>query len=144
MPFVVATRYLCSTSLQLHHKLPKRIILLRHGESLGNVDENSYANVPDWKIPLTRRGERQALKAAEDLFKLCKGESVFIYSSPYTRAWETWQIMNDYLQERSEDIQLIGTRQEPRLAEQQFGNFQVNTTKREASENSVELLERLL
>jgi hypothetical protein len=36
-----------------------------------------------------------------------------------------WQIMNDYLQEQ--DIQLIGTRQEPSIAEQQFGNLQVRT-----------------
>ena len=35
--------------------LPKRIILLRHGESLGNIDDTAYANIPDWKIPLTRR-----------------------------------------------------------------------------------------
>jgi hypothetical protein len=35
--------------------LPKRIILIRHGESLGNIDETAYASIPDWKIPLTRR-----------------------------------------------------------------------------------------
>jgi hypothetical protein len=35
--------------------LPKRIILLRHGESLGNVDDTAYSTIPDWKIPLTRR-----------------------------------------------------------------------------------------
>ena len=35
--------------------LPKRIILLRHGESLGNIDETAYASIPDWKIPMTRR-----------------------------------------------------------------------------------------
>ncbi len=35
--------------------LPKRIILLRHGESLGNIDDTAYASIPDWKIPLTRR-----------------------------------------------------------------------------------------
>ena len=69
--------------------LPKRIILLRHGESLGNVDENSYSHIPDWKIPLTRRGERQSLKAATDLVKLLKAdkeecETLFAYCSPYT------------------------------------------------------------
>ena len=35
--------------------LPKRIILLRHGESLGNIDDTAYATIPDWKIPMTRR-----------------------------------------------------------------------------------------
>lgn len=37
------------------YQLPKRIILLRHGESLGNVDDTAYSTIPDWKIPLTRR-----------------------------------------------------------------------------------------
>jgi hypothetical protein len=35
--------------------LPKRIILIRHGESLGNIDDTAYATIPDWKIPMTRR-----------------------------------------------------------------------------------------
>lgn len=149
-----------------HHKLPKRIILVRHGESIGNLDENSYAKIPDWKIPLTRRGERQAQKAAEDLWKLITSssggnnntnddgdddddaspcspyvQSLYTYCSPYTRALETWQIIEDILRQKSlkvkeknsspssfkrqHGIHIIGTRQEPRLAEQQFGNFQV-------------------
>jgi len=104
-------------------KFPKRIILLRHGESLGNVDENLYAEIPDWKIPLTRRGERQSLKAAQDLHQLLKNESVFCYCSPYNRTQETWKIISEHLQQQG-DVDLIGTREEPRIAEQQFGNFQ--------------------
>lgn len=114
-----ATRYLARQV----HKLPKRIILMRHGESLGNVDETSYANIPDWKIPLTRRGERQAKKAGNDLLQLCQGESLFTYTSPYVRTTETWDIVKDLLSK--EDVRIIGTREEPRIAEQQFGNFQV-------------------
>jgi len=113
-----ATRYLARQV----HKLPKRIILMRHGESLGNVDETSYANIPDWKIPLTRRGERQAKKAGNDLLQLCQGESLFTYTSPYVRTTETWDIVKDLLSK--EDVRIIGTREEPRIAEQQFGNFQ--------------------
>ena len=37
------------------YMLPKRIILLRHGESLGNIDDTAYSTIPDWKLPLTRR-----------------------------------------------------------------------------------------
>ena len=134
--FAAATRVLSKQILpkQHHHpnihKLPKRIILLRHGESLGNVDETAYANIPDWKIPLTRRGERQALRAAQDLRNLLTHqedhiqESLFTYSSPYKRTTETWEIMEDYLAKEG-TVELIGTRQEPRIAEQQFGNFQV-------------------
>jgi hypothetical protein len=108
-----------------HHKLPKRIILLRHGESLGNLDETLYAEIPDWRIPLTRRGERQAERAAKELHSLVQNESLFTYCSPYTRTQETWKIMHEYLR-GGNDLKLIGTREEPRIAEQQFGNFQVS------------------
>ena len=104
-------------------RFPKRIILLRHGESLGNVDESLYGEIPDWKIPLTRRGEKQSLKAATDLYALTKNEFIFCYCSPYTRAKETWKIMSQHIAEQG-DVTLIGTREEPRIAEQQFGNFQ--------------------
>jgi len=104
-------------------RFPKRIILIRHGESLGNVDETLYAEIPDWKIPLTRRGERQCWDAARDLYTLTKGESIFCYCSPYKRTRETWDIISTFLSQQ-EDIQVIGVREEPRIAEQQFGNFQ--------------------
>ena len=103
--------------------LPKRIIMIRHGESLGNTDETAYARIPDWKIPLTRRGERQALRAANDLAELLKGETLFAYCSPYKRAKETWDIMAEYLRD-TQTVDLVGMREEPRIAEQQFGNFQ--------------------
>lgn len=41
-------------------RLPKRIILVRHGESVGNVNEEAYATTPDWAIPLTENGKNQA------------------------------------------------------------------------------------
>jgi len=139
-----------SSTLSKHEKtkylLPKRIILLRHGESLGNVDDTAYSTIPDWKIPLTRRGERQALRAAKDIAELLDGESLFTYCSPYKRAIGTWDIIEDYLEDNnrkstdktdgttsSEErdckskktgVEIIGMREEPRVAEQQFGNFQ--------------------
>ena len=39
---------------------PRRIILLRHGQSLGNVDESAYVETADWRIPLTDLGRKQA------------------------------------------------------------------------------------
>lgn len=110
-------------------RFPKRIILIRHGESLGNVDETLYAEIPDWKIPLTRRGERQCIVAAHDLYTLTKGESIFCYCSPYKRTRETWDIISTHLAQQS-DVELIGVREEPRIAEQQFGNFQSKRTER--------------
>jgi hypothetical protein len=39
---------------------PHRIILLRHGESQGNVDQNAYVTTADWRIPITANGKLQA------------------------------------------------------------------------------------
>jgi broad specificity phosphatase PhoE len=111
--------------------LPKRIILVRHGESIGNEDETAYSTTPDWKIGLTNSGEQQSKRAGKDLAELCQGERIFTYVSPYDRTMQTWQLIKEELQAPKSSgqspITLIGTRQEPRIAEQQFGNFQVRT-----------------
>lgn len=39
-----------------HRILPKRIILVRHAESEGNVDNYAYTYVPDPQVPLVRCG----------------------------------------------------------------------------------------
>lgn len=39
---------------------PKRIILVRHAESQGNVNKHLYANVPDSQLKITEKGQRQA------------------------------------------------------------------------------------
>lgn len=40
-----------------------RLILLRHGESIGNVDESAFCRIPDHAMDLTRRGMQQARDA---------------------------------------------------------------------------------
>ncbi len=37
-----------------HRVLPRHIILVRHAESEGNVDNFAYTYVPDPKVPLVR------------------------------------------------------------------------------------------
>lgn len=89
----------------------------------------------------TFRGERQALRAAKELSELIDGEALYAYCSPYKRAIGTWDIIEDHLEnvnakkngegddneEGSENekagVEIIGMREEPRVAEQQFGNF---------------------
>ena len=39
---------------------PKRIILIRHGESQANVDKYLFGRVPDYTIELTEKGHEQA------------------------------------------------------------------------------------
>jgi len=105
---------------------PKRIILLRHGQSEGNVDESTYATTPDWKVPLTPLGRAQASQAGKDIVKILQrsdgteDQQVFIYYSPYKRTRETMLLVQHEL--GSERV--ISLREEPRISEQQFGNFQ--------------------
>lgn len=70
---------------------PRRIILIRHAESLGNVDELVYTTTPDWKIPLTERGVRQADDIGVALRSLIGDGNVYIYHSPYVRTAQTCQ-----------------------------------------------------
>lgn len=101
-------------------RLPKRIILVRHGESLGNVDENAYATTPDWAIPLTENGKDQARHLGNQLEEVIGNDPILIYCSPYVRSKQTLK----YLMEKLNDNEIIDAREEPRMAEQQFGNFQ--------------------
>ena len=45
--------------------LPRNIVIVRHGRSLGNEDSEAYTCTPDWKIPLTPQGELEAQEASE-------------------------------------------------------------------------------
>ena len=101
---------------------PRRIILVRHGESLGNVagGEMAYVTTPDWLVPLTERGKEQSRSAGVEIQDLVGSSPVYIYVSPYLR---TKQTLAGILESLS-PTQIVGVREEPRLSEQQFGNFQ--------------------
>lgn len=105
---------------------PRRIILVRHGQSTGNVDEVVYTHTPDWKVTLTEKGRDQAQAAGRAFRTLLDGDEtagpVFIYSSPYKRCVET----ADTLIEAAgiDESRVVGRREEPRIREQDFGNFQ--------------------
>ena len=44
----------------IYRKRPKRIFLIRHGESIGNINRHSYEKIPDNRIFLTEKGKKQA------------------------------------------------------------------------------------
>jgi len=72
------------------------LILVRHGESLGNVDKETYVRMPDHKVPLTNRGINQAEDVGIYLRKILeisplKIDKVNIYFSPYERAKNTFK-----------------------------------------------------
>ncbi|ODV92512.1 hypothetical protein CANCADRAFT_87625 [Tortispora caseinolytica NRRL Y-17796] len=99
---------------------PRLIVLVRHGESEGNVDKKVNRVVPNHRIPLTKRGKQQAHASGRELAKrLRKTDSIMMYTSPYLRARQTAQSLAAELTDFPLTIF-----EEPRLREQDFGNFQ--------------------
>ncbi|PON85509.1 Histidine phosphatase [Trema orientale] len=108
--------------------LPKRIILMRHGESQGNLDGTAYTTTPDYQIPLTQRGLAQARLAGARLRDVvsetspdCPDWRVYFYVSPYERTRSTLREVGRSFDKK----RIIGVREECRIREQDFGNFQV-------------------
>ncbi|PON62926.1 Histidine phosphatase [Parasponia andersonii] len=104
---------------------PRRIILVRHGESEGNIDESVYTRTADPKISLTKKGVAQAVECGDSIREMIERDGfpdwkVYFYVSPYRRTRETLRGLGRAF-ERS---RIAGIREEPRLREQDFGNFQ--------------------
>uniref|UniRef100_A0A6N2MQ59 Phosphoglycerate mutase-like protein AT74H n=1 Tax=Salix viminalis TaxID=40686 RepID=A0A6N2MQ59_SALVM len=104
---------------------PRRIILVRHGQSQGNVDESVYTRIADPKISLTEKGKAQAEECGQRIREMIEKDEaddwkVYFYVSPYKRTRETLQ----NLARAFERSRIAGMREEPRLREQDFGNFQ--------------------
>jgi broad specificity phosphatase PhoE len=101
-----------------------RILLVRHGESLGNVDPLVHATTADHAVPLSDRGRDQAREAgaqlADHLDAQIRGERphVRLLVSPYRRTRQTADAMMEtsrgWITDRVEHIL---------LCEQQFGVF---------------------
>ncbi|WCJ43228.1 Phosphoglycerate mutase family protein [Euphorbia peplus] len=107
-----------------HKFLPKRIILVRHGESQGNLDTSAYTTTPDYKIPLTPLGLSQARVAGDRMHKLISENDTwqaYFYVSPYQRTRSTLRELGRSFEKEK----IIGVREECRIREQDFGNFQV-------------------
>eukprot|EP01046_Picozoa_sp_COSAG06_P055665 COSAG06_NODE_10302_length_1707_cov_1.855100_2_plen_402_part_01 len=125
-------------------RAPRRIVLIRHGESQGNVDETAYVRTADWRIPLTERGRQQAAQAGRKLRDVLGERPTMWYVSPYVRTQQTLSELIKQSDARSGSnaggsrggtafsasaveeggYLSLGIREEPRIAEQQFGNFQ--------------------
>lgn len=94
-----------------------RLILLRHGESIGNVDESAFCRVPDHAMNLTEAGKRQSVAAGARLRELLGSQQIDVFVSPYRRTWQTLELLA--LGDRVRRV-----REEPRLREQDWGNLQ--------------------
>ena len=57
---------------------PKRIILIRHGESEGNLDRSRYHTVQDFALKLSSTGIQQAQQAVMRLKEILGNEKVYV------------------------------------------------------------------
>ncbi|MEW1719223.1 histidine phosphatase family protein [Streptomyces sp. NPDC093109] len=96
---------------------PQRIVLVRHGESEGNADDTVYEREPDHALALTGIGRGQAEETGARLRALFGGERINVFVSPYRRTHQT-------LQAFGLDPEQVRIREEPRLREQDWGNWQ--------------------
>ena len=136
--------------------MPEKLVLIRHGQSMGNVDETFYATTPDNAMPLTDLGWEQARKAGTILKDkiITPGESVHFIVSPYVRTVETFHgIVSAWCDPESEEFASIQDHnrkvnawyerltelgltwnEDSRIREQDFGNYQNPEQTRRAKE----------
>lgn len=100
---------------------PKRIILIRHGESEANVDKYLFGRVPDYTIELTEKGRMQAREAGVRLKELVTDESIYFYVSPFWRTRSTFECLAESIPRN----QFVYS-EEPRLREQEWGYLRCN------------------
>ena len=105
---------------------PKRIILVRHGESEANVDKNLYAKLPDHEIVLTKTGEQQALAAGGEIAALIGTETVQAYVSPFKRTRQTYAGIAEGIGHNVVDVW-----EDPRIREQEFGHWSMRDNREE-------------
>lgn len=89
---------------------PQKIILIRHGESQGNVNKFLYAKVPDYAIYLTENGKAQARDVGQYLANNIEFNYACYYS-PYFRARQTMdiataEIVNNHCVFKKEEVRI--------------------------------------
>ncbi|GAB7354991.1 hypothetical protein MBLNU459_g5603t1 [Dothideomycetes sp. NU459] len=127
---------------------PRMIILIRHAQSEGNKNRDIHQMIPDHRVKLTPEGRKQVCPPEQCLFisiiPLCAEEAgkrlrsmlkpddtLQFFTSPYRRTRETTEgILSSLTSDTEEDgpspfpRHTIKVFEEPRIREQDFGNFQ--------------------
>jgi broad specificity phosphatase PhoE len=76
----------------------QNLFLVRHGQSVGNIDKSKYFTTLDCDIELTKVGEEQCVEAGSkilSLFDFKNVNDIHVYHSPYLRAIQTKNIIVD-------------------------------------------------
>lgn len=101
--------------------VPKRIIVVRHGESFANADVKVFSSTPNHMIKLNPKGIGQARKCGQLIKQLVSDEDwkVFFYVSPTARTVESLREIGRAFPKR----RVVGVKEEHALREQHFGNY---------------------
>lgn len=102
---------------------PKRIILVRHGQSEGNVDATVYNKKPDPFVNLTPLGVEQALEAGQRIKEIIGEETIGVYCSPYYRTRQTWEQIK-------KNIRPNFVKEDPRLREHEWTGQLIDANKK--------------
>ncbi|KAH8784601.1 putative phosphoglycerate mutase DET1 [Hyaloscypha finlandica] len=109
---------------------PRMIILIRHAQSEGNKNRDIHQTIPDHRVKLTPEGWLQAYDAGRRLRDLLRADdTLHFFTSPYRRTRETTEgilktLTSDEPSPTPFPRHSIKVYEEPRLREQDFGNFQ--------------------
>ncbi|KAH8899557.1 phosphoglycerate mutase-like protein [Thozetella sp. PMI_491] len=109
---------------------PRLIILIRHAQSEGNKNRDIHQTIPDHRVKLTTDGWQQAYEAGRRLRQMLRADdTLHFFTSPYRRTRETTEgILATLTSDENEPSPFkrnnIKVYEEPRLREQDFGNFQ--------------------
>lgn len=111
---------------------PRLIILIRHAQSEGNKNREIHQMIPDHRVKLTEEGHKQAEEAGRRLKALLQpSDTIQVFTSPYRRTRETTEgILKTLTANDGPDgpspftREKINVWEEPRIREQDFGNFQ--------------------
>ncbi|KAF2271746.1 phosphoglycerate mutase-like protein [Westerdykella ornata] len=109
---------------------PRMIILVRHAQSEGNKNRDIHQYIPDHRVGLTQHGWTQAEEAGRTLRSmLMADDTIQFFTSPYRRTRETTEgilrtLTADDPAPSPFPRHKIKVYEEPRLREQDFGNFQ--------------------
>jgi broad specificity phosphatase PhoE len=96
---------------------PERIFIVRHGQSIGNVNKSVYKTIPDYALELTDLGKQQATDVGIRLWEIIEGSSIQFYVSPFWRTRQTYLGIR-----KSFSANICKFYEDPRLREQEWGN----------------------
>jgi broad specificity phosphatase PhoE len=106
-----------------------KIFLVRHAQSVGNVNPVEYYKKHDSEIELTPHGYTQAKECAQILLDtISPGKDVKLFTSPYARALETSSTIKEKF---TNDFRYIETFENALLREREWGNLRDLISSRE-------------